>query len=121
MNKVYKVIWNSTLQCYTVVSELAKSHTKGSSAKRIVGAAVLASLMSFSSNAGAEDTSGVTLADDNTPIIIDEDKTFVNFGVQDKTVHYIINPGKVLTVDTDILRVTAGKNTTTPPTPIQLN
>ncbi len=120
MNKVYKVIWNSTLQCYTVVSELAKSHTKGASAKRVVGAAVLASLISFSSNAGAEDTSGVTLADDNTPIIIDEDKTFVNFDVQDKTVHYIINPDKVLTVDADI-HVTAGQNTTTPPTPIQLN
>ncbi len=54
MNKVYKVVWNSALQCYTVVSELAKSRTKSSSAKKVVGAALLASLMSVSATSNAE-------------------------------------------------------------------
>ena len=48
MNKVYKVVWNSALQCYTVVSELAKSPTKNSSSsKKDVGATLLASLISL--------------------------------------------------------------------------
>ena len=47
MNKVYKAVWNSALQCYTVVSELAKSPTKNSSSKKDVGATLLASLISL--------------------------------------------------------------------------
>ena len=35
MNKIYKVIWSKTRNCYVAVSELAKSHTKGCSGKRI--------------------------------------------------------------------------------------
>ena len=31
MNRIYKVIWNKSKQCYTVVSELAKSHSKSPS------------------------------------------------------------------------------------------
>ena len=42
MNKIYKVVWNNTLQCYTVVSELAKSHTKNNASK-VVKATVLSS------------------------------------------------------------------------------
>ena len=30
MNKIYKVIWSKTRNCYVAVSELAKSHTKAS-------------------------------------------------------------------------------------------
>ena len=30
MNKIYKIVWNKTKNCYVVASELAKSHTKGS-------------------------------------------------------------------------------------------
>ena len=67
MNKVYKVIWNSSLQCYTVVSELAKSRTKSSSAKKIVGATLLASLISLPVCANAEDIENVTW-DDNVNV-----------------------------------------------------
>lgn len=35
MNKIYKVIWSKTRNCYVAVSELAKSHTKGCSLKRM--------------------------------------------------------------------------------------
>ena len=35
MNRIYKLIWSKTRNCYVVVSELAKSHTKGCSGKRI--------------------------------------------------------------------------------------
>ncbi|WP_295235222.1 ESPR-type extended signal peptide-containing protein [Veillonella sp.] len=34
MNKVYKIIWSRTKNCYVVASELAKSHTKGASTGR---------------------------------------------------------------------------------------
>ena len=49
MNRIYKLIWSKTRNCYVVVSELAKSHTKGCSGKRVgrllaVGA-VVAGLM----------------------------------------------------------------------------
>ena len=30
MNKVYKIIWSKTRDCYVVVSELAKRNAKGS-------------------------------------------------------------------------------------------
>ena len=30
MNKIYKIVWNKTKNCYVVASELAKNHTKGS-------------------------------------------------------------------------------------------
>ena len=35
MNKIYKVIWSKVKNCYVVASELAKSHTKGCSGKRV--------------------------------------------------------------------------------------
>ncbi len=63
MNKVYKVVWNSALQCYTVVSEIAKSHTKSSS-KKVVGATLLASLISLPVCANAEDVNRVYTTDD---------------------------------------------------------
>lgn len=48
MNKIYKVVWNNTLQCYTVVSELAKFHTKNNASK-VVKATVLSSLLAVTS------------------------------------------------------------------------
>ncbi|WP_294523384.1 ESPR domain-containing protein, partial [uncultured Anaerovibrio sp.] len=47
MNRIYKVIWSRTKNCYVVVSELAKSHTRSSSrsGRRVaavrVGSAIL--------------------------------------------------------------------------------
>ena len=49
MNRIYKVIWSKVKNCYVVTSELAKSHTKGCSGKRVgrllVAGAVAAGLM----------------------------------------------------------------------------
>ena len=50
MNKVYKIIWSKTKNCYIVVSELAKSHTKAPKSgvmSRALVAGVLASVLSF--------------------------------------------------------------------------
>ena len=57
MNKIYKVIWSKTRNCYVAVSELAKTHSKGCSGRRIgrlltVGA-VVAGLMLPMGDAGA--------------------------------------------------------------------
>ena len=47
MNKIYKVIWSKTRNCYVVASELAKRHTKGGSKARagISGLLVTAGLV----------------------------------------------------------------------------
>ena len=45
MNKIYKLIWSKVKNCWVVVSELAKSHTK-SPKSSIAGFASLASLES---------------------------------------------------------------------------
>ena len=42
MNKIFKVIWSKSKQCYVVVSEMAKNTT---GKKKIVVAGILASLM----------------------------------------------------------------------------
>lgn len=42
MNKIFKVIWSKSKQCYIVVSELAKNTT---GKKKIVVAGILATLM----------------------------------------------------------------------------
>ena len=46
MNKIYKIVWNKTKNCYVVASELAKSHTKGSGMRsfRLRTARVLSAL-----------------------------------------------------------------------------
>ena len=47
MNRIYKVIWSKVKNCYIVVSEIAKSHSKPISTKLNSGktvAAVLAAL-----------------------------------------------------------------------------
>ena len=46
MNHIYKVIWNKTKHCYTVVSEIAKNHSTSSVTKKKVSiAAILAAGM----------------------------------------------------------------------------
>ncbi len=58
MNKIYKVVWNNTLQCYTVVSELAKSHTKNNASK-VIKATVLSSILAVTSSSYAAQVGGV--------------------------------------------------------------
>ena len=51
MNKIYKLVWSKVKNCYVVVSELAKSHTKSPKSgimSRSLVAGVLASVLSFS-------------------------------------------------------------------------
>ncbi|MFC2997343.1 ESPR-type extended signal peptide-containing protein [Acinetobacter sichuanensis] len=53
MNKIYKVIWNATLGTWVAVSEIAKGKTKSSKVKKIVGAATVSLIVTFSSEASA--------------------------------------------------------------------
>ena len=77
MNKIYKVVWNNTLQCYTVVSELAKSHTKNNASK-VVKATVLSSLLAVTSSSYAAQ-GGVSV--NNTTINIDNEAVYNNTSV----------------------------------------
>ena len=77
MNKIYKVVWNNTLQCYTVVSELAKSHTKNNASK-VVKATVLSSLLAVTSSTYAAQ-GGVSV--NNTTINIDNEAVYNNTSV----------------------------------------
>lgn len=53
MNKIYRIIWNSALNAWVVVSELTRNHTKRASAT--VETAVLATLLSATVQANATD------------------------------------------------------------------
>ncbi|HID8596196.1 TPA: ESPR-type extended signal peptide-containing protein [Neisseria meningitidis] len=53
MNKIYRIIWNSALNAWVVVSELTRNHTKRASAT--VATAVLATLLSATVQANATD------------------------------------------------------------------
>ena len=77
MNKIYKVVWNNTLQCYTVVSELAKAHTKNNASK-VVKATVLSSLLAVASSTYAAQ-GGVSV--NNTTINIDSEAIYNNTGI----------------------------------------
>ena len=51
MNKIYKIVWSKAKNCYVVVSELAKNHTKGIKSevfRKILVTGVLTCLFSFS-------------------------------------------------------------------------
>ena len=52
MNNIYKVIWSKAKNCYVVVSEIARSHTKSASGSEKIGGvtrrSLLASLMALS-------------------------------------------------------------------------
>ena len=54
MNKIFKVIWSKSKQCYVVVSEIAKNKT---GKKKIVVAGIFAALAMVSS---VQDVSAVT-------------------------------------------------------------
>lgn len=73
MNHIYKVIWNKAKHCYTVVSEIAKSHSTSSVTKKKVSiAAILAAgmLSGFSPMvSGAADTTN------SEAVVYNEDKT----------------------------------------------
>lgn len=45
MNHIYKVIWNKAKHCYTVVSEIAKSHSQSNKRVRSMTAVVTAAMM----------------------------------------------------------------------------
>ena len=69
MNKIFKVIWSKSRNCYVVASELAKGRTKaastGDKAKRLALAAITAlMLLPVGGYSYAEDTATVT--DTNT-------------------------------------------------------
>lgn len=72
MNHIYKVIWNHAKHCYTVVSEIAKSHSTSSVTKKKVSiAAILAAgmLSGFSPMvSGAADTTAVVYNEDKTSL-----------------------------------------------------
>lgn len=73
MNKIYRIIWNSALNAWVVVSELTRNHTKRASAT--VATAVLATLLSATALAstGASDfDSPSTDFDPENPTFTDE-------------------------------------------------
>lgn len=76
MNKIYRIIWNSALNAWVVVSELTRNHTKRASATAAV--AVLATLLSAtaqaSGNASGEGNVPNTEFDPNNPTFDDEFK-----------------------------------------------
>lgn len=75
MNKIYRIIWNSALNAWVVVSELTRNHTKRASAT--VATAVLATLLSataLASTTGSEDDPPSTNFDPNNPTFDDEFK-----------------------------------------------
>ncbi|WP_308029026.1 Hia/Hsf adhesin N-terminal domain-containing protein [Neisseria lactamica] len=68
MNKIYRIIWNSALNAWVVVSELTRNHTKRASAT--VATAVLATLLSataLASTTGSEDDPPSTNFDPSEP------------------------------------------------------
>ena len=73
MNHIYKVIWNHAKHCYTVVSEIAKSHSTSSVTKKKVSIAVIlvaGMLSGFSPMvSGAADTTN------SEAVVYDQNKT----------------------------------------------
>ncbi len=77
MNKIYRIIWNSALNAWVVVSELTRNHTKRASATAAV--AVLATLLSATAQASTGGAGGSTVPDTefdpNTPTFDDKFQT----------------------------------------------
>lgn len=61
MNKIYRIIWNSALNAWVVVSELTRNHTKRASATAAV--AVLATLLSATAQASTGGAGGSNVPD----------------------------------------------------------
>lgn len=74
MNKIYRIIWNSALNAWVVVSELTRNHTKRASATAAV--AVLATLLSATAQASTNASGGGSEPnnefDPNTPPSFDD-------------------------------------------------
>lgn len=95
MNKIYRIIWNSALNAWVVVSELTRNHTKRASAT--VATAVLATLLSAAAQAstGASDfDSPSTNFDPENPTFTDE------FAINDENSNDTLKFG-LLVVDKD--------------------
>ncbi|WP_304680245.1 Hia/Hsf adhesin N-terminal domain-containing protein [Neisseria blantyrii] len=77
MNKIYRIIWNSALNAWVVVSELTRNHTKRASATAAV--AVLATLLSATAQASTNASGGGdvpnTEFDPNNPSFTDKYET----------------------------------------------
>ncbi|WP_304671189.1 Hia/Hsf adhesin N-terminal domain-containing protein [Neisseria bergeri] len=77
MNKIYRIIWNSALNAWVVVSELTRNHTKRASATAAV--AVLATLLSATAQASTNGSGGGNVPDTNfdpdNPSFTDDYKT----------------------------------------------
>ena len=110
MNKIYKVVWNNTLQCYTVVSELAKSHTKNNASK-VIKATVLSSILAVTSSSYAAQVGGgstVQTTDSQNPqfvtINVDQDTTVDSISVGNDAVTkiYVLGKDVKFTVNKDI-------------------
>lgn len=110
MNKIYKVVWNNTLQCYTVVSELAKSHTKNNASK-VIKATVLSSILAVTSSTYAAQVgegSTVQTTDSQNPqfvtINVDQDTTVdsISVGNDAATKIYVLGKDVKFTVNKDI-------------------
>ena len=76
MNKIFKVIWSRTKNCYVTASELAKGHTKsastGSKARRklLTSAAALAMVLTFAGGGNAWASVTVNTTDPSTPATV---------------------------------------------------
>lgn len=86
MNKIYRIIWNSALNAWVVVSELTRNHTKRASATAAV--AVLATLLSATAQASTNGSGGGNVPDTefdpknpafNDPYITDNDSGSTNY------------------------------------------
>lgn len=95
MNKIYRIIWNSALNAWVVVSELTRNHTKRASAT--VATAVLATLLSATALASTGASDFDTPSTDFDP----ENPTFTDeFGLQDESSNDTLKFG-LLVVDKD--------------------
>ena len=126
MNKIYRIIWNSALNAWVVVSELTRNHTKRASAT--VAVAVLATLLSATAEAsgglsGGESDSGFN---PDQPSYTDDYKTESDSGSSNYKFGLVVvgNDGTVKTnfgeTDDDQGKVTisveASESSTTRPT-----
>lgn len=95
MNRIYKVVWNNALHCYTAVSELAKSHSRSSKTK-VIGTALFTSLLALSGQAAADELPQGE--------IIDQSITVDSINVKDNRdwTTYVFKENGNLTVNKDI-------------------
>ncbi|HHK5589959.1 TPA: Hia/Hsf adhesin N-terminal domain-containing protein [Neisseria lactamica] len=95
MNKIYRIIWNSALNAWVVVSELTRNHTKRASAT--VATAVLATLLSATVQASTGASDFDTPSTDFDP----ENPTFTDeFATNDESSNDTLKFG-LLVVDKD--------------------